>query len=383
MGVCSCRSNSEVISRAGLQQALAAAIDANNVSALEELYVRFIQSGSSPYVMPELTFEDHIATYEGMELTPLAYAFKQGRAEIAAFLIEKAECSVSQLYALYKPWGKSPLYVLCDAGHAQLLRYFLPLCVEAFSPKQLPSLPSYPDSSEISPFTDKPLTRARNPPLTPAPVMLTPAHKACEKGHLDVVAVLWEYGQQKGVFRDIDLNYLDDRTGENCPLLAARFGHLHVIRYLHQECRADFSAKNKRKESVLQLALLGAKHSPSARYFECVKYLVEKVRVDLMYEYEETLLLVEDKEIQEYLELRLQMLGVSLTKARVEEANAIVRSRPAPSASFVAQDLQLCALGPNFRLSEIFHSELNESSHPSPIPLQGDQSYLSLSSAFN
>lgn len=383
MGVCSCRSNSEVISRAGLQQALAAAIDANDVSALEELYLRFIQSGSSPYVMPELTLEDHIATYQGMELTPLAYAFMHGRAEIAAFLIEKAGCSVSQLYALYKPWGKSPLYVLCEAGHAQLLRYFLPICTEAFNPKQLNSLASCPDSSELSLFTEKPVIRARSPPLAPAPLVLTPAHKACEKGHLDVIAVLWEYGQKNSVFRDIDLNYLDDRTGESCSLLAARFGHLQVIIYLHQECRADFNVKNKRKESALQLALLGAKHHPSARYFPCVKYLVETVKVDLLYEFEETLLLVEDKGIQEYLELRLQMLGISLTKARAEEANAPIKSHHAPSASFIAQDMKFRTLGPDFRLSDIFHSELNESRPPSSIPLQGDQSLMSLSSAFS
>lgn len=381
MGACSCRSNSEVISRAGLQRAIVTAIDSNDIVALEELYERFIQSGSSPYVMPELTLEDHITTCQGMELTPLAYAFKQGKEEIAAFLIEKAGCSVSNLYALYKPWGKTPLYVLCEAGHAMLLLYFLPICKEAYSFKDNSSPPSCSDSYEISLFADKATTRARHPPFTPAPLMLTPAQKACEKGHLDVIKVLWKYSQQNSVFRDISLHYIDDRTGETCSLLAARYGHYHLIRYLFQECRVDFTVKNKRKESALQLALLGAKHHPSARYFECVKYLVETVKVDLMYEYEETLLLVEDKAIQEYLEMRLQALGVSLTKSHVEDAYAIQRSRPPPTASYIAQDEQLCALGTDFRLSEVFHSELNDSSYLSPIPLQADQSAASIPSA--
>lgn len=374
MGGCSCHSNSDVVSRAGLQRALVEAIEANDLISLEELHQRFFHHGSSVYVLPELTFEDCIITLQGMELTPLAYAFKLGREEIAAYLIEKVGCSVSRLYSFYKSWGKSPLYILCDSGHSSLLSYFLPLCVESFSPK--PQSPLSFDSSDLSLFMEKPSSRTPNIPIYPLPHSPTPAHRACEKGHLEAIKILWEHGRKCGVFRDIDLKYIDERTGENSALLASKAGHIHVMKYLYQVCRVDFHLKNKRKEGALQLTLLGAKHKPSTRYVECVKYLVETVKVDLLYEYEETLLLVEDKCIQDYLELRLQRLGVSQTKAKVEETYAIGQSH------FTAceQDRFLCSFGAEFRLSEVFREELQDS-QPSSILPNSDQSPVSLSSA--
>jgi len=355
MGSCGCTGKADLITRETLQKGLVSCIENSDLSSLVELYEFFMKQGPTPYTLPILTVDDPIITIQGVELNVLAYAFRCGRSEIAEFLIEKAGASVSRLNACYQGIGKTPLHILCEYGHVDLLLYFLPLYHHC--QLGLVSFPSFHESyEELSIFTDNPRRFA-----SPSLYTISPAQKACEKGRIEVVRALKTYAEQNAVFPEIDLHARDEKTGENCALVACRAGNLVVIRFLHEKCRADFSLLNKRKESALQLVLLSAKQHRSPRYLECVQYLVDKVKVDLLYEYEETLLLVEDADIDEYLESKLQALGVQLTKEKVEETYAIVSCKVQPSQELDLLESRLKDVGTDFELSNIFRTELQES----------------------
>lgn len=355
MGACGCTGKADLITRETLQKGIASCIETCNLDGLAELYEIFLKQGPTPYALPALTVDDPVITIQGVELNALAYAFRCGRTEIAEFLIEKAGASLTRLRAYYQVIGKTPLHILCEYGHVELLRYYLPLCQNY--PQRPVSSPSCHESyEELSIFTDNP----RRVAPAASVYVLSPAQKACEKGHIEIVRALKNYADKNAVFPEIDLHARDEKTGENCALVACRTGSLVVIRFLFEKCHADFSLLNKRRESAIQLVLLSAKKHSSSRYLECLQYLVEKVKVDLLYEYEETLLLIDDSDIAEYLENKLHTLGVLLTKAKVEEANAIISIKEPPSQELGVLESRLKDVGTDFELSNIFRTELQE-----------------------
>lgn len=357
MGACGCTGKADLVSRDTLQKGIVGCIENSDLGGLAELYELFIKQGSSAYVLPVLTVDEPVITIQGVELNALAYAFRCGRTEIAAFLIEKAGASLARLYACYQVIGKTPLHILCEYGHAELLRYYLPLCREP-SQQLLASIPSFHESyEELSIFTDNPRRFA----ITPTYFSPSPAHKACEKGHVEVLRTLKDYAEKQTPFPEIDLHARDEKTGETCALAACRAGNLASIKFLFEECHADFSLLNKRKESALQLVLLHAKRHSNPRCFECVRYLVEKVKVDLLYECEETLLLADSKEMEEYLEDKLLAHNVTLTKSKVEETYAIASHKSRPSQDLMRLESRLKDVGTDFELSQIFRTELQNS----------------------
>ena len=374
MGVCICKSKSDIITRDSLQKALVSSIENDDLAGLQDLYDFFLKQGSTPYVMPALSIDDPIISIQGVELNALAFAFRHGRTEIAVFLIEKAGCSLSRMTGMYQVIGKAPLQILCEYGHIELLRYYLPVYMQAGGVR-VATVGSFHESYEdLSIFADG--NHRRGISIAPVGSFSTAVQKACERGHIEILRFLKSYSDKHGTVREIDIHAEDDKTGENCALISCRTGNLQMMRFLFEDCAADFSIKNKRKESALQMALLGAKRHHSSRYLECIKYLVEKVKVDVLYEYEETLLLIEDTAIEEYIQKKLFVEGVSLTKTKVEETYAVVNSRsihPLPEA-YVSLENRLKDIGPEFEIREIFKEEFNSKSYISSISPVSDLS---------
>ena len=86
---------------------------------------------------------------------------------------------------------------------------------------------------------------------------------------------------------------------------------------------------NKRNENILFLSAIGQKKKHSPRYYEITKYLVDVCQVDVAHEYEELLLILEDKSIISFIELRLQEKGfINATKTRIDQENTLTKNRP-------------------------------------------------------
>ena len=85
---------------------------------------------------------------------------------------------------------------------------------------------------------------------------------------------------------EFNIHHIEESTGENCAIISCKTGNLELVKYLHRVCKADFHIINKRKESSLQVMAAWSKKRSGRRFIECVKYLVEVIQINLLYEYE-------------------------------------------------------------------------------------------------
>ena len=73
---------------------------------------------------------------------------------------------------------------------------------------------------------------------------------------------------------------------------------------LFEKVKADFTVKNKKQQSALQVLAEASALHPFKFYYPGVLYLIDVVRVDLSYMFRETVDLIRDKEIIILLEER-------------------------------------------------------------------------------
>ena len=350
-----------------LQQAVAAAIEEDDLSALTDLYSAFMQRGKTEG--PPLGVNEEIVSVQGYPLNALAYAFRLGYTDIAQFLIEQAECDLDRMYALYKAAGKSPITILCEYGHLSLLDYFLPLHLDLIrSHHSCPEVSFQDQSQSLSLFQDD---FHPNPPKKQAYKSFntqSAIHRACEHGHMEVIKHVYAYLERNPPTPpDLDVHGEDEKTGENCALISARTGNLALMEFLLRICKANFRKLTKSRENAIQLAVFGAKYYKNKDYLSCLRFLVDQAGVDPLYEYEETLLLCEDPALQEYIEYKLLTLGIAITKAALEEKYDIFQGRSTHiSSTLVELEARIATMGPSFQLKEVFRKELI-SSQPSSI----------------
>lgn len=223
---------------------------------------------------------------------------------------------------------QTPLDLICENGHTQLLKYMLPLLEK--------EMPEDPET----------LIRRFSQDLTlMVPSTYTAVQKAAEKGHTEVVMFMEEYFRGRKPRVDCDIHYVDDASGENCALLACKSGKKDLIRFLHEQCKADFSLVNRRRESSLQLTAVGSRKSCKGSDFQaCFKYLCEVVKVDISHEPEEILLLLEDRKLIDYVETRLKLNGLNATKALIEQKNTPYQRPPVVSSQAQFRDSDLSSI---------------------------------------
>ena len=368
MGSCICRGMpTTVVSRENLQRALAGAIEEDRVRVLEQLFENYMSKALLPYAMPILDVDDPLVHIQGVDLSPLAYAFRLGRVEIAQFLIEKGNSSLTKLYQTFKQIGKSPIDVLCEHGYIDLLHYFLPKHLKR--PAEESPLVSYEDSCEqLSIFADKSRV-APSRSHRPAGITYTAVQRACQHGQLEIVRYIASYSNEEDTHRDLDIHGEDEKTGENCALISCRLGDLQLVKFLYEECQADFGKLNKRGESAIQLAVVGSKKHKLGKHYETIKYLVEKVKVDVLHHCEETLLLCEDKSIAAYLEEKMRSAGVLIDKEKLEEENQVANEKSVRPLNLELEQ-RLQQAGPNFLLGDLFREEFADKSYLSSIAPQ-------------
>ena len=355
-----CKGSKVIISREHLLQAVVRAIEEDDLSVIIDVHSIFAQDSSVPYIIPGFSFDDPIVSIHGIELNALAFCFRAGYLDIARYLIEKAGCSLAALYDTFRSIGKSPVHILCEYGHLQLLMYFLPIHVRNQPGGGLSFSEIKDVSEEISAFQDpseKQTFKALHTPRLSSNTQ-SPIQRACEFGHLSILTFLYKYFQGRTPHPDFDVHSTDEKSGENCALISARNGNFPLMEFLYTECKADFHCRSRRKESALQLVVLGFKHHKS---MDCVTFLVEEVKVDIAYEYEETLLLCEDPELQVYLEAKLDEAGIKASKDQVEEVYAIRKVCGVPmSRTFLELEERVRRAGEKFEIKELFRSELDE-----------------------
>jgi hypothetical protein len=304
-----------------LKEALAVSIEQNRLNKfvrLFEAYVDIVETASAKSI---LQVDDSIVTIQGVtpsqiSLSALAYSIRLGRLEFIKYLVEEARSSLAKVCEALATVKKTPLDVICENGQLMVLKYLLPK-LDGIKPTS----ESEPDENQDeSIFAASKQIQVRTPDqLRLLSNTYTAVQRAAEKGHSDIIKYLYTYYKAtENPPLQCDITHIDEASGENCALLAAKSGNLALLEFLFYEAKADFFILNKRRESALQLAVLGSKKAPKVSYLPAVKFLCEEVGIDITYEYEETLLLVEDIKIVVYLQQELDSRGINVTKSQIE-----------------------------------------------------------------
>jgi hypothetical protein len=260
----------------------------------------------------KFTFIDlPLVTFKNIKLSLLGYAAWVGKTRAFKCLYEEFQASVVEMEKLMLESHFSALDIMCERGFNELLLYYMPIYLQ-FSHKILTRM------------SEKQLTLDLDQSPTGFTNVATPVHKACELGNISILLDVYNFFKEKE-FKPyvLDLDFQDETTGENCALIACRCGNFPMLKFLHEVTKADFSAKNKNGENAIAVCLAAAKRAPSRLFFECLVYLVETVRVDLKEQYEECLLLAQDREVVNYLENKLKNEGISTGKQTLEAENRI------------------------------------------------------------
>jgi ankyrin repeat protein len=302
-----------------LKAAFATSIEENRLNRfvrLFEAYVDVIDSARSV-----LQVDDAIVTIQGVtpsqvSLSALAYSIRLGRLEFIKYLVEEARSSLAKVCEALATVKKTPLDVICENGQLVVLKYLLPK-LDGIKPTSASEPDEHEDESIFA--APKQIQARTHDQLRLLNNTYTAVQRAAEKGHTEVIKYLFTYYKAAGnPPLQCDINHIDEASGENCALLAAKSGSMELLVFLFYEAKADFFILNKRRESALQLAVLGSKRAPKVSYLPVVKFLCEKVGIDITYEYEETLLLVEDRTIVAYLQQKLDSRGISVSKSQIE-----------------------------------------------------------------
>lgn len=242
-------------------------------------------------------------TIDSINLSPLAFSLISGNLNNFVYLVESTNASLSAMEQLFESQGLNGLDILIEKGYLEMLQFYLPKYKNLFPGR-------FFDIEESETSSSYPKAGAYR---------RSPVHIATERGHLSVLQYLTKTLNSGYVPDKYNIHFIDDYLGENSALIACKRCHIDIVKFLHEECGADFNLKSKRNENSLLLAAFGSKSNP-LKAFEVIKYLIEEVKLDIMFQFEELLLILNDRQILDYVEAALKSRGIKCTKQDVERS---------------------------------------------------------------
>lgn len=332
------------------------AIERGQLDKLKQYLKRFCTSVQNK---PTLDINEEIIKVQGAGMNALGLAMYLDETEAFKVLVELGGAKLSKMKQMLAEQGNNPIYVICEHGLMNMLKYYLPVYISGEDSNEESFREE--DSEELSIFANHPTkSRTLNNKWMLSNTTLTPIMKACERQKVEVVKFLHDYFGGKPVPREFDVHHIDEYTGENCALISCKTGNMELIRLLFEKLKCNFNLHNKRRESALQIAAAASKKRKTTNYHYLFQYLVEVVTVDIKYEYEETLLLLEDKFLIQYMQEKLSEEGVFVYKSEIEEKYSSRNIPPRIVDRRLEEKLSKYP-GSNFVFREVFKEELEQS----------------------
>lgn len=233
----------------------------------------------------------------------------EGKLELFKYIHQSYTLVVQIIENIFTDYKLSALSILCVKGFDEFLSYYLPLALSVNV-----KVNEFSDSVEIC-FSGEETLREH-------PVGYSPIQLACFFGNINCVKVVNSYFKNSKPPIWLDIHYQDPQSGYNCALVSCKSGNYSMIKYLFSN-NCNFNLLNNRNESALQIFLITCKHQKICDKLSIVKYLIEVIKVNLLYEYEETLLICEFPELLNYIQQKLADLGVDAKKSDIEASNDI------------------------------------------------------------
>ena len=197
--------------------------------------------------LSELTLPD--------KCTPLHYACRHGRVDVAQQLITHCKYSIESKDGK----GCTPLHTAAQYGQVSTLKYLLNnIFVEEIHLLSNQKLAHTLTSILQCQLSDRHRDQSGK----------TPLHTACVQGQLDIVQLLTH---------EIGCDPNDTNSeGLSCLHLAAQHDHLPLVRYLIEEVRSDVTLEDENGRSPTYLAAGGG-------HLDILKYLIGERRADPRY----------------------------------------------------------------------------------------------------
>ena len=152
-------------------------------------------------------------------------------------------------------------------------------------------------------------------------------HLATLRGHLEIVKFFHKFYENANPPPDYDIESLEENTGENCGLLACRYGHFELVKYLHTEAKCSFEILNYFKENALIVTLASMNKDPSSKFVDIFRYLLEVVKIGPVYMYEEAAVLAKSRPMYNLLSEHLKKVGIIIAVKEFDE-NSFLYSDP-------------------------------------------------------
>lgn len=252
----------------------------------------------------EIILNETNIVLNNFKLNFLSYALVAGSTKSFRFLYEKCGCSIELMNQNFANYGMSPLNIVCEKNHSEFLKYYLPIFFR-YRSESVSVMNSTID------FTNSQLLKEPKDPFTAIQV-------AVLNGSIATVDILYHYNQQHPDPL-INIEQVNEETGENCALIAIRSGSLAMVKLVFEKYKIDFNANNKFGETALQICAVSSAKHPNMSFDEIFIYLVEVVGLDPSLNYEEVLLVLDRNELILYYQKALEKKGISASKADIEQ----------------------------------------------------------------
>lgn len=252
------------------------------------------------------TLDQEKANYSGLSLNALSYCLILGEIDIFAYF-HKLGCSISHMERNFADQGLNPISILCIKGYSSLLLYYLPIYMSGLGTSALfeSNKLAYSEiQEEFNPFPNQ---------------KYTPIHFAAIFEHIQIITVIQEYFKIYPKTPEIfDLEYKDEDTGMNCPLLAVKYGNFAMVKFLHMNLKCNFHTKNAQGLNAVQIALSEMKMRPQKPYMTIICYLIDIVGVKVESMLDELMNEAEDPALQGYFMMKMKRRS-ELKSARESE----------------------------------------------------------------
>lgn len=270
------------------------AIRLNSIKRLESILKFHLKSSTIS------AFDDLHLIESKKILNPLAFSGFLGRSSIFLLLL-KYGSNLTTMESLLDQQNLSLMEIICVNGHIDLLKIYFSYYIQKTK------------SNQENEYSSSFIMECKND------LKISPVKLACQYGHVSIVDFFYKYCKNsENKSPEFNVYAIDEVTGENCAFVACRYGHIELVKYLNINCKVDFLCLNNNKENTIMVTVAGMKKNMNFSYIDIVEYLIENVKVDLLYNYEEILISAQVPCLVEYLEKKLNEFGIRTSKKSVD-----------------------------------------------------------------
>ena len=299
-----CNNSQRVLQLKELQDIVKTAIDMNNIGIITRLFIQH----------PFLDINDCFLSSTNLNFNPLGYSLFIAKVECFNFLYKNMGAHLDKMEELFNQQGYRGIDIICIQGTLPMLKVYLPICLSLKTDEGKSSTSKIQETINFGSCHSINLTEDFSN---------TPIQYACIYGNLQIIKYIYEYFYNDAPPTLFDINYQDEITGENCPLIACRLGLYKIMRFLYEECNGNFHVKNVNNENAILILAIGSKTSDSYDYYLCMKYLLETIKVDPTYMYEDVVLVIANYELLELYYRALIPFEIFPDKLQLERLNRI------------------------------------------------------------